>query len=287
MAKKAISVISVPINNHFSDAGPYDNEIALGNKLKKIYNKQPQMVINDSALLNVKHINVLSFRKSISKEDKLVYDVRKTGEHYYIKTGLYVGYLFVNGIKLEINTGYEEGFLKRMLNVANNIYFNDSITKSGEEENGNSFFSLILEYLFLTTFKNAVALGLPTINKRKEETGLNARGKINFQKYITKDIYSVGKITYAFNTKEFDQDIIDVLFLAFNSIGKDKVNKIIPNSERYHKELKTMYSGRLMLRSQLRNMHNRNSLSNPMFSRYKKALKYAVYILMHKNIFLD
>ena len=286
-------VIKIPVNNHFYNYQPCDsefsNELSTQDLLKRINSGEtPNLYIDPKDQNNtLKHINILSFRNTINNDEpKLVYDVLKSGDICYIKTGLFVGYLTINGIKLEINTGYKDFFLRRMLNVANNIYFDNTTNKSGNEVSVDSFLNLILEYLFLTAFKNAFALGMPSLYKKRTETGLNIKGRIKLKRYISHDIFSVGKITYDLEEKQFDQDIIDVLFLAFNSIDIKNINKIIKNGEKYYKELKRMYSGHLITKSKLKSITNKKSLKNPMFSKYKIVLKYARYILEHKNIVL-
>lgn len=291
MAKNQL--IRVPVNNHFATFQPYDNdysnELSSQILLKKINSSCfSSLYLKKDNTNKLEHINILSFRNTdFDNEQKLVYDVLKIGESYYIKTGLYVGYLYINGIKLEINTGYKNIFLKRMLNVANNIFFDNSEKNSGIEGDSDSFLSLILEYLFLTSFKNAFALGLPSVWQKQEEISFNIKGKVNLKKYISSNIISPGKISFFFKNRVFDQDIIDVLYLAFNSIGKENIGKIIKNGNRYHKELKSLYSGHMITNNKLEKICKKSSLNNPMFSKYKIVLKYAKYILKNKNILLN
>lgn len=56
---------------------------------------------------------------------------------------------------------------------------------------------------------------------------------------------------------------------------------------KYYKQLKQMYSGKIVSRTTIKKIENDKSLNNPMYLRYKKILKYARYILESKNLIYE
>lgn len=236
------------------------------------------------------NVNLITFRKNTElSEPRTVYEVKKAGDTYYLATGLYIGYINVDGVRIEINTGYHDCLLKRMLNVANNIFFDNSSDENMRENHMDNLLSVVLEYLFLTNFKAAFALGVPSEYRTVTEHGFNVKGKIDVNRYIRKDMYMGYKLTYSYKQRELSQDVIDVLYLAMNSLmsSKEKKNLLAGDYAKYYRQLKQLYSGKHISRNTLKNIEKDKSLNNPMYSKYKNALKYARYILELKNLVYD
>ena len=236
------------------------------------------------------NVNTVSFRKfSDFSEPRTIYEVRRANGQYYLNTGLYIGFLNVDGVRLEINTGYPDCFLKRMLNVANNIFFDSSSQENVNVNQTENMLSVILEYLFLSSFKTAFSMGLPSQYKHFKEKGLDIKGNIDIKKYLSEDMLMGYQVSYSYNQRIFTQDIIDVLYLAMKSldVSKEKCSLIVGDYARYYRQLRQLYSGRVVSRSTIRKIEKNKSLNNPMYSKYKRVLKYARYILEFKSLIYD
>lgn len=300
--KKSIITIKVPANNGFyglpldylnpniSNEKEPKSQKALG---KLFSSNSPSFVVKNAGDFCKKlyrNINIISFRKNNDfSSPKIVYEVKKENGQYYLATGLYVGVLTVGDIRIEINTGYNDCLLKRMLNVANNIFFDLS---SQENVNGNfddNILSVILEYLFLSSFRSAFAMGIPSKYIKTHETGFNIKGNIDTKKYLVRDIAYGSQISFSYNQQVFSQDIIDVLYLALKSIdSSDKGHSmIVGDCAKYFRQLKQMYSGIRPSRSTIHKIEKDRSLNNPMYFKYRRVLKYAKYILEYKNLIYE
>ena len=276
--------------------GPDEYNTDQSDILKKIYDSKRKQELDPNSK-EYKRICPISFRKIIDKEPKLVYEVVSSGDQYYIKTGLFIGYINIaydaksKPIRLEIDTGYNPLFLRRMLCCASNILFDDTDRENVRDDlNNDSILSTILEYLFLVNFRKAFASGIPSHYRRIIEKGLNLKGRLLVKDYIQKDMLYGYKLTYSYDRLEYVQDIIDVLYMAMYAIASDNKSSRLMNDRdfaNHYRKLKQMYSGRRISLSTVKRVVKHKSLNNPMYSKYKKALIYASYILKHKNLIYD
>ena len=292
---KTITAIKVPVNDGFY--GKPDSDIRgiraefdkkRQQALKKLYESNNTAGIWDKDTKEYCGVSRASFRKKNAvSESGLIYEVRKEREEYFLRTGLYVGYLNIEGAKIEINTGYNNCFLKRMLNVANNIYYDFSKEENGAQSDDNNVMSAILEYLFLTNFKIAFAHGLPSHYLRIQDKGLNIKGKIDINRYLSEDVLFGDKISFSYSQREYVQDIVDLLFLTMKSIdsNKNEYSLLKGDYARYYRQLRQLYSGKKVSYRTIKNIEKHSSLSNPLFVRYRKVLYYAKLILQSKGIF--
>lgn len=207
---------------------------------------------------------------------------KKKGK-YYLKTGLYVGYINIkngkNTYHIEINSGHDDIFLQRMMNVADNVYL-DNI--SGGTKKSQDMFSNIMGFIFLKSLKAAYAMGIPTEYKIIHEHGYNVKGKFDIKKYVNKDMFMGDKLSYSYKQREYVQDIIDVLYVAMKALSEKSFN--MTDYDKYFRELKQMYSGNKVTQKTINNARRHRSLDNPMYSRYKKALRYAELVIRAKNV---
>lgn len=242
---------------------------------------------NDPDYINVKCI---SFRKKQNNEPQLVYEVCYTNNKQpYLKTGNYIGYLSVGEIVIDIGTGYEDEdgndyFLNRMLNVANNILFDSYDARSAKKTDVQNRISYLLTYMFISTFRKAIAMGVPSQYKKIVEHGLNVRGRISMKDYITRDMIYGYKLTYSYNQLTYVQEIIDVLYTAMDVIKKNNSQFLSRDLEKYYNQLKQLYSGKRPSHGTIRNVTKHKALLNPIYGPYKKALKWAVALIENENI---
>lgn len=223
-----------------------------------------------------------------SREERLVYEVKydPRTKKRHLQTGLYIGLLKINDIRIDINTGYNDVLLQRMLNVAaNDIYLDNSVNENSRKTNSESTLSYILAYMFLTSFKAAFAMGIPTEYQTIKERGFNVRGKLDINRYIQKDMYSDGKLSYSFRQREYVQDIIDVLYRTMSVL--EKSHGFSTEQTKFCRQLKELRSGKRVSPETIRRIEKHRSLNNPMYSRYKRTLFYARLILEQKDIIQD
>lgn len=268
---------------------------------------------NPSNNENYVNIKTISFRKkNIKCEKKLIYNVKKKyyekvveeasefNENkqykesvplYYLETGLFIGYISFkykkHEYRIELESGYKRHFLTRMLDVANNIYFDTSNNEhvKANKADETDLISLILEHIFLTNFRRAYSMGMPLQYINIKESGFNVKGRIDIKKYISHDMIYGQKLSYSYNRLSYVQDIIDVLYYALKTI---KDNHPLPGDiAKYYSELKQLYSGNRPTMQTIKKISNHKSLNNPIYSTYKQAIKYARYIIEHKNLLHD
>ena len=294
---KTKEAIKVPVNDGFYGKPDADKpgireefDKRKQKHLKRLYERSDTAGIWDNDIVEQEKYcgaSRASFRKKKGfPEPGLIYEVRREHDEYFLRTGLYVGYLNIEGKRIEINTGYNECFLKRMLNVANNIFFDFSDEKSGAQSADYNVMSAILEYLFLTNFKTAFALGLPSHYLRIHDKGHNIKGKIDFKSYLTEDIFVGDKLSFSYSQRAYVQDIVDILFLTMKSIDSNKKNQSIIKGDfaRYYRQLRQLYSGKKVSYTTIKNIEKHSSLNNLLFVRYRKVLYYAKLILQSKGI---
>ncbi len=289
--------ISVPVNHNFYEEAPIQ-ELNLGEafNVKKSGIKNLQQIFSSVYELKLgaeqlKQVKVFSFKsKHIFEPDeerlilKLYSKEKNTQEkEYFIQTGLYAGVLFHKGCKFNITTKYGDTFLKRMLNFVNDIYVDNEQTKAKKDETENQFL-FIIAHLFIQSLEKAVVLGLPQQYQKQQERSHKVRGSINFNDYLKRDIPFQGKLTTTFREQKYVQEIVDVLYLALRKLesvfGKEIHSRLLGLSQL----LKQRYSGRFANYGVIQKAKTHQTISNPMYSGFKKVLEYAEIILLNKDL---
>jgi len=247
-----------------------------------------RLFTNDLKTERFKQVEVLSFRKkhkNNNKENIKIYEIYKDNNTYKIEAGLlYVGYINVGKSRLEIGSGYEDAFFKRMLNVANNIYFDNSSGNKGKKEESLSDMQTILEYSFLTSLKHAFVMGVPRSFTKQEHSGLNIKGKINIKKYYKSDIFKADRITYTQKELKEIQPIIDVIYKALSCINIKVKEGVLSSYKKYETVFKQNYSGKPITKYTIDKAERHPVLNNAMYSKYKSVIRWAKIILEHKNL---
>ncbi len=226
-------------------------------------------------------------------ESRLVYELAITADednnsknYYYFKTGLYTGFLYITvkdeRLCLEIDTGYSDIFFRRMLNVANNVFL-DNTSSGAKSAKANSLTGLV-SFMFLSRFKSAFAMGMPSEYKTINEHGFNVKGKIDVKKYIQKDMLLGGALSYSYKQRQYVQDVIDVLYLAMKTL-KESGEINTADYEKYYRELRQMRSDKTVTHATIHNIRKHRSLNNPLYNRYKTALYFAEMVLEMKEVF--
>lgn len=289
--------ISIPVNNHF-----YDNQGYLENQLADLFGVKNTKKVRElfSSVYEIKlkdkgdnQIRISSFRKKIFKPDgeRLIlklYSKEKSGgeKKYIVQTGLYAGVLYYKGCKINITTIYGDAFLKRMLNFVNDIYIDNDQVKAKKEKTENQFL-FIIAYLFIQSLEKAAVLGLPQQYNKQKERSHKVRGGIDFKDYLKRDIPFQGKLTSAFRERIYIQEIVDVLYLALRKLEKDFGKEIHSRLIGLNQLLKQHYSGQFASYATIQKAKTHQSITNPMYSGFKKVLEYAEIILLDKDLTYD
>lgn len=263
--------------------------------LKGVYNSINKLYLDVNSTDNKGYSNIsyVSFRKKnhTKTDKKLIYEIEKriVGDEgkceFWIKTGLFVGYISINNkYCIWIDSGYGSHFLSRMLDVANNVFFdakNDMNVKAIKNTKINPM-SLILEHLFLTSFRKSYSMGLPLHYQKIKERGFNVKGRISIKDYLSRDMIIGSELTYEYSRLSYVQDMIDVLYLALKVIN-DR-HSLSGDISKYYSQLKQMYSGKKLTMNTIRRLERHKSLNNPMYSSFKKTIEFARYVLEDKSI---
>ena len=213
--------------------------------------------------------------------------------HYILNTYNFAGFLsFNNTINLTIALKQEEiPFFDRMLKVMNDIFIDESSSIENnitdlKNNNNNNLIVYIIVNFFFTQLKKAVSLSLPLINKKKEEESYNIKGKINLKKYFKDNfIKQKSKISYSYNIKEYDEDIIDIIYgtlklinrMNLSFIKKEEINKYISIFSQY-------VSNKRVDNLTFKKAFKSKAFLNPMFESYKKVLNYSKIIYKINDI---
>ena len=214
-------------------------------------------------------------------DQRLIIQIFRNGDTFYIKTGLYAGVITIGSITFNIAPIYSNAFFKRMLNYANNIFVDKSESDSQKEKERNDF--PLFEYLFITSLKKASVLGFPQEYTKIQYHDIRVHGNIDVNSYIKKDIPFKGKLSSKRNERQYVQCIVDVLSAALSACKND-IQKMFPNLSFVSSELKAAASGRRPTLETIQKAKNHRALHNPMFAPFRRTLDYAELILRKQNL---
>lgn len=275
--KNKTKIISATANQNFFslDSKPADKNLG------KI--SPSKLCLSDLKKQKFKNIVLSSFSRKNQDfdEDKLIYEVVKSDGNFYLKTGLFAGDIFVDGIKIQIRPDVSNAFFRRMLCFADNIFVDSRNSVDFSKSNKNSEFALF-EYLFLTSLQKAAKMGFPQKYKMQKYHDLKIHGSVNSPALIKNDIPFKGKLSSIKNERKYDQEIIDVLYYALFLCRKDLMNLQFSNLGFIKSELKSYYSGKKPSALTIDKAKNASVLSNPLFKDFKRALSLAE-IVIRKN----
>lgn len=289
--------INVSVNHNFYEEAPileFNLCQAFGvrksqssvKKLRKFFSSVYELKIGAEQLKEVKVLNLKNKRVFEKDEERLILKLYSKEEKYFIQTGLYAGILFHKGCVINITTKYGDVFLKRMLNFVNDIYMDKVQIKAKSNEADNQF-SFIIAHLFIQSLEKAVVLGFPQQYQKHQERSPKVRGSINFNNYLKRDIPFQGKLTTTFRERIYAQEIVDVLYLALRKLESNFGQEIHRRLLGLSQLLKQQYSGRFTSYETIQKAKTHQSISNPMYSDFKKVLEYAEIILLNKDLIPD
>lgn len=292
--------ISIPVNHNYYEEAPI-SEYALGDafavnragikKLKEeLFSSVYELKLGAEQL---KQIRIFNFKRKgfEHNEERQILKLysKEKGEHrkeYFIQTGLYAGRIFYKGCKINITTKYGDAFLKRMLNFVNNIYVDNEHISAKKDESENQLL-FIIAYLFIQSLEKAAVLGLPQQYIKHQERSHKVRGGIDFHEYLKRDIPFKGTITSNFRERKYVREIVDVLYLALRKLERFFGEEIHSRLLGLSQLLTENYSGQYSNYATIQKAKASNTISNPMYSGFKRVLDYAEIILLDKDLMPD
>lgn len=241
----------------------------------------------------LEHVRIFGFnhkeaveRQPNPDEEKLIiklYSKKINGEDkYIIQTGLYAGVIYIHNVEISITSAYGDTFLKRMLNSLSHIML-DNTQLSGVSSNQPNEFDNIIAYLFVQSLERSAVLGLPQSYQLQHQHSHKVRGKVDVNQYLKRCIPFTGKLTTSFREQQYEQIIVDVLYLACRvlekKIGRHFLNKVSGIDQ----QLAMYFSGRWPSSNEIKQVVQHPSLTHPIYQGYKQTLAYAILILTEKS----
>ena len=226
------------------------------------------------------------FRKGAEKEDysdnDLIISLKKDiNGDYHAQTGNYIGQFVWDGLTIEIGSRFQDLFLKRMLNVANNVYFDD-VDVAGAKSKELDISKFIIYYLFVQNLEKAFLLGIPKIYKSVNRHDMRPKGKIDIHRFIKNDIPFKGKVSSQSRDQQEIQEIIDTLYKALKIIESHEFS--IKNIMHIKTHLKQHKSTRYVSKGTISKAMRSKALQNPIYAQYKKVLEYAKMVIEGDNL---
>ena len=309
MKKNLISKLVISTNSSFLDDFGYNDllkrtnfskepsdtekEEQIQNLLCDLFNSAYQKLTLKQA--NFDLIKFSSYKKYKRKEDEdnTIFEIIKSNGKFKILTNIYCGEIKLKdlnekyeSITIEIQTPVHYVFLKRMLNFCVGIYsdFNDDSLSNASK----SIYSLIVQYLYLTSLRKASILGFPQKYFAKKDRDYSLKGNLSLEDYFNNDIYAYDKkITYFQNERKPIQIVIDLLYYALTKCKIDINNKDLPNLYQFKSTLRNLYSGYKPTKLSLRNIEKRAELKNELFSAFERPIRLAKLIVDKEDSLSD
>ncbi|MEH0666345.1 hypothetical protein H4F18_01625 [Vibrio scophthalmi] len=225
-------------------------------------------------------------RQSITDDEQLILKLysKRIGDEdkYIVQTGLYAGVIYIHNVEISITSAYGDTFLKRMLNSLSHVMV-DNTQLSGVSSKQPNEFENIIAYLFVQSLEWSGVLGLPQRYQLKHQHSHKVRGKVDVNQYLKRCIPFTGKLTTSYREQQYEQIIIDVLYLACRTLEKKMGRHFLNKVAGIYQQLAIHFSGRWPSVNAIKQVTQQSSLAHPMYQSYKQTLAYAVLILTEKS----
>ena len=221
--------------------------------------------------------------KRNSEEDKLVANCVSAGDDYTISTGLFIGSINLTPtLSLEINTGYSNTQLWRMIKYRCGLFVNENQAPNAFKS--KNIYSLIVPLVFLFGLKKAMGTALPRKYEYLRDRGYNIKGNIDINAFVTRDIIAFDKkVSYIYPERVDVQNMIDVLSAAVRKCRKYG-DDIFPDIKQMDDTLRNMASSKRPSRMVIKNVTKEKCLRNSIYSCYKEPLEYARMLLENEDL---
>lgn len=250
----------------------------------EIFANSFELTTKDEFLKQLKIFRFKPQKNKLEDDEQLILKLYKkqnneTNEvEHIVQTGLFAGVVYHNGCEFSINCAYGKPFLQRMLNFLNDVYVDTKEVKADKNTKTNPF-QHILAHLFIHALERSAALGLPQVYQQKTQRSQKVRGSVDINAYLRQDMPFQGKLTTKYKEQGYVQEIIDVLYLACDTLKKTFGIKYLYPILNLYQMLKAQYSGRFVNQAVIDCAKNHRALHNPMFRGFKRILEFAEIIL--------
>jgi len=222
-----------------------------------------------------------------SSSDDLIFNCHGKDEEYFVDTGNYIGKIQwpvgKNYLDLEIGSRFSSTFLQRMVNFANDIYWDDfDDTNSEEDEKGLAEF--ILHYMFVQALEKAYLLGLPRSYQSVKHHTSSVKGKIDINQFIRKDIPFKGKVSSVSREQLDIPEIVDVLYKAVSIATKSQSKALKSRVNHIFPHLKQARSSHYISSQTIFKAKTSRALDNPIFASYKRVLNLAEMVINQQGL---
>ena len=283
---KNISVIEVGVNAPF-DLDGYNNNISEKDK-KALKNTGANSSLYTSDLFDESRFDIATFNPSLNKRvfvsdsPELIYQIIKTNDTYKVSTGKYIGSLIINNkLNLKITTGYNNSFLRRLLDFSNNIYFDNSA--SGFENKEDDFLLNIIQYMFLTSLRKSLVNGFPMEYRIEHDQGFNIKGNVTINKYVLAPFEKYKGIPYSFKTRKINTDILCTILTAFSCCDEGYVSRNFPDLKIKLASVKGELGSMTFNERMIKKAKSSFLLNSSLYTSYRKTLAYAEMLIMNNG----
>lgn len=225
--------------------------------------------------------------KGNSNEKKLVYEIIPYRENDKIKktisTGLYCGVINFKKEQLEIQASCSSLLFERMLNYCCGIYADSNSSDNATKT--ESIYSLLAQFMFLISLRKVSSLSIPKRYKYIKNRDYCINGNIDVESFLYNDLLRFDKkISYTYPQQLEIQDIIDTLYTAMRLCKLNNYKDKLPELKQFGIHLKELYSGARPSRIVINNIHKHSSLSNGLYSDYKRPIRCAQTLIKHNDL---
>ncbi len=232
--------------------------------------------------------------KKEDKSEQLVLEIfQQTIENNEIiklpRTGNFIGVFTIKDIKnkdvnIEINSRFSVVLLKRMLDVANNVFIQDATFNASPTNTKSGLVKYILGHLFIQKIEKAFLLGFPKAYKKVEYHESKIHGNIDFNRFIKLDNPFKGKISSVTREQLFVPEIANIIYGTIKFLENEFNKDITGRLGSIRSFLKQQQTGKLVDTTYIDKALNHKSLENPIYADYKEILQYSKLLLKLQDL---
>jgi 5-methylcytosine-specific restriction endonuclease McrBC regulatory subunit McrC len=235
---------------------------------------------------------LLHFNARDKKEDKseqLVFEIfQQTIENNETiklpRTGNFIGFFAIKNVNIEITSRFSDVLLKRMLDVANNVFIQDATFNANPTNTKSGLVKYILGHLFIQKLEKAFILGFPKAYKKVEYHEAKIHGNIDFNHFIKFDNPFKGKISSVTREQLFVPEIANIIYGTIEFLEKEFSKDITGRLGSIRSFLKQQQTGKLVDTFFIDKALNHKSLENPIYASYKEVLRYSKLLLKLQDL---
>lgn len=232
--------------------------------------------------------------KKADKSEQLVFEIfQQTIENNETiklpRTGNFIGFFAIKDdknrdVNIEINSRFSNVLLKRMLDVASNVFIQDATFNATPTNTKSGLVKYILGHLFIQKLEKAFLLGFPKAYKKVEYHEAKIHGNIDFNSFIKFDNPFKGKTSSVTREQLFVPEIANIIYGTIKFLEKEFSKDITGRLGSIRIFLKQQQTGKLVDVFFIDKALNHKSLENPIYASYKEVLRYSKLLLKLKDL---